>query len=51
MCGDLAFAAVLGKVNMSGKWCTWCQHGHTEWGVPGHNAGEEWKIENMRRLK
>ena len=52
MCGDLAFfAAVLGKVNMSGKWCVWCQLGPTEWGVSGHNNGEEWTIEKMNDLR
>ena len=26
ICGDLArFTAILGKVNMAGKWCTWCK--------------------------
>ena len=41
MCGDLAFfAAVLGKVNMSGKWCVWCQLGPSEWSMPNHVPGD-----------
>ena len=52
MCGDLAFfAAVLGKVNMSGKWCTWCKLSPSEWRHAGHNCGEKWTIDRMSQLR
>ena len=52
ICGDLAFfAAVLGKVNMSGKWCVWCQLGPSEWSVPNHDTGEGWTIKKMHELR
>ena len=39
--GDLAFyAIVLGKVNMSGRWCTWCKLSPAQWGVENHDKGE-----------
>ena len=48
LCGDLAFfAAVLGKVNMSEKWCIWCQIEPTEWSAPYHVPGEGWTIKKM----
>ena len=50
--GDLAFfAAVLGKVNMSGKWCVWCQLGPNEWSVPNYVPGEGWTIKKMHELR
>ena len=50
--GDLAFFAdVFGKVNMSGKWCTWCKISPREWRPSGHNCGEEWAIEGMSQLR
>ena len=52
MCGDLAFfAAVLGKVNMSGKWCTWCKLSPSEWRPSGHICGEKWTIDGMSQLR
>ena len=49
--GDLAFyAAVLGKVNMSGKWCTWCKLHPSEWEQEGHEHGEQWTLEEMRDI-
>ena len=40
MCKDLAFfAAVIGKVNMSGKLCIWCQFRPTEWSTCNHTHG------------
>ena len=52
MCGDLAFfAAVLGKVNMSGKWCVWCQLGPSEWSMPSYVPGDGWTIKKMQTLR
>jgi hypothetical protein len=39
--GDLAyFAAILGKVNMAGDWCTWCGLSAKEWSPTDHEKGE-----------
>ena len=52
ICGDLGFfAAVLGKVNMSRKWCVWCQLGPSEWSVPNHVPGEGCTIKKMHELR
>ena len=52
MCGDLAFfSAILGKVNMAGKWCIWCQLGPKEWRESNHNPGEKWTIAQMKQLR
>ena len=50
--GDLAFyAAVLGKVNMSGTWCTWCNLRNVEWERKDHDIGNEWTKEKMKQLR
>ena len=39
--GDLAFyAAMLGKINASGHWCTWCQSIYEVWKEYGHAKGD-----------
>ena len=46
--GDLAFyAAVLGKVNGAGHWCTWCQHSYNDWKGENHQAGLKWTLLRM----
>lgn len=51
--GDLAFyATVLGKINMSGFWCTWCNLRVAEWEKLDHERGTCWtlkEIDNRRR--
>ena len=52
MCGDMAyFAAVLGKVNMSGKWCTWCKLAPSAWKMCNHVIGEPWTISGMVEVR
>ena len=52
MCGDMAyFAAVLGKVNMSGKWCTWCKLAPSEWKMCNHVIGDPWTISDMVEVR
>jgi hypothetical protein len=46
--GDLAyFAAILGKVNMAGDWCTWCGLSAKEWSPTYHDKSELWTLEAM----
>ena len=50
--GDLAFyAAVLGKVNMAGKWCTWCDLRPAEWIINDHPVGVSWTLEKMKQVR
>ena len=50
--GDLAFyASLLGKVNASGHWCTWCQLMYTDWKKKNHDAGESWSLRQMDELR
>ena len=50
--GDLAFyAAVLGKVNMAGNWCNWCDLRRAEWIKNNHTAGEWWTLEKMKQVR
>ena len=43
MTGDLAYyATALGKINMSGSWCTWCNLNAKEWSQIDHNKGVLW---------
>ena len=50
--GDLAwYAAVLGKVNMSAHWCTWCNQNGTDWSNIDHSKGEDWTLSRMRELR
>jgi hypothetical protein len=43
--GDLAyFAAILGKVNMAGGWCTWCGLSPKQWSPTDHGKGELWTL-------
>ena len=44
--GDLVFCAcVLGKVNRSSHWCTWCSMASSEWETIDHDKGELWTKE------
>jgi hypothetical protein len=46
--GDLAFyACALGKVNMSGIWCTWCKLSSDKWSDIDHEKGELWTKDAM----
>ena len=48
---DLAyFAAILGKVNMAGAWCTWCGLSPNEWSPTDHDKGELWTLEGMAEV-
>ncbi len=50
--GDLAyFAAILGKVNMAGDWCTWCGLSAKEWSPTDHDKGELWTLEAMAEVR
>jgi hypothetical protein len=50
--GDLAyFAAILGKVNMAGGWCTWCQLSPKEWSPTEHDKGELWTLTAMEEVR
>ena len=52
MTGDLAFyAAVVGKPNMSGNWCHWCQLSPKEWQAKDHDKGECWTLTKMSTLR
>jgi hypothetical protein len=49
--GDLAyFAAILGKVNMAGDWCTWCGLPEKEWSPTDHDKSELWTLEAMAEV-
>ncbi len=50
--GDMSFfAIILGKENMSGKWCTWCMLSPKEWSTVGHEKGELWSIEGIKSIQ
>jgi hypothetical protein len=50
--GDMAYTSmVLGRVNMSGKWCNWCKPSPAEWQLPGHTPGELWTLESMEQAR
>ena len=50
--GDLAYyASILGKVNMSGNWCTWCNLHKEDWKQSGHETGHPWTIQQMDDLR
>jgi hypothetical protein len=50
--GDLAYlAAILGKVNMSGGWCTWCGLSPKEWSPTGHEKGANWTLQAMAEVR
>jgi hypothetical protein len=50
--GDLAyFAAILGKVNMAGGWCTWCGLSPREWSPTEHDKGQLWTLEAMAEVR
>jgi hypothetical protein len=50
--GDLAyFAAILGKVNMAGGWCTWCGLSPREWSPIDHDKGQLWTLEAMAEVR
>jgi hypothetical protein len=49
---DLAyFAAILGKVNMAGNWCTWCGLLAKEWSPRDHDKGKLWTQEAMAEVR
>ena len=49
--GDLAFfATVVGKVNMSGCWCHWCNLSAKEWSDKSHIKGMSWTIHLLKKL-
>jgi hypothetical protein len=47
----LSFAAILGKVNMAGDWCTWCGLSAKEWSPADHDKGELWTLEVMAAVR
>lgn len=50
--GDLAFfSLILGKENMSSKWCNWCMLSAKEWSTVGHNQGGAWTIEKIYEIR
>ncbi len=50
--GNLAyFAAILGKVNMAGNWCTWCGLLAKEWSPTDHDKGKLWTLEAMAEVQ
>ena len=47
--GDLAFfATVVGKVNMSGRWCYWCNLSAKEWSDKSYIKGMLWTINLLK---
>jgi hypothetical protein len=44
------FAAILGKENMSGSWCTWCMLSKARWIDAAHLPGELWTIEKIYEI-
>ena len=50
--GDLAwYTAALGKVNMSGNWCTQCKLNKKEWTNHRQEKGVEWTLAAMNALR
>ena len=49
--GDLAFFATsVGKVNMSGCWCHWCNLSAKEWSDKTHTKGMLWTIDLFKKI-
>jgi hypothetical protein len=49
--GNLAyFAAILGKVNMAGGWCTWCGLSPKEWSPQDHEKSKLWTLAAMAEV-
>ena len=49
--GDLAyFATIVGKVNMSGCWCHWCNLSPQEWSNKSHTKGMLWTIDLLKKI-
>jgi hypothetical protein len=49
---DLAFlSTALGKENMSGHWCIWCELSPAQWAIEGHLQGEHWTFEKIFSLR
>jgi len=44
------FAAILGKENMSGSWCTWFILSKAQWNDTAHLPGELWSIEKIYQI-
>ena len=48
--GDLSFSAIIvGKVNMSGCWCHWCNLSPKEWSNKSHTKGMLWTIDLLKK--
>ena len=48
--GDLAyFATIVGKVNMSGCWCHWCNLSPLEWSNKSHTKGMLWTVDLLKK--
>ena len=48
--GDLAyFATIVGKVNMSGNWCHWCNLSPLEWSNKSHTKGMLWTVDLLKK--
>jgi hypothetical protein len=45
------FATVLGKENMSGKWCNRCYLSAIDWSLHGHRRGELWTLEMIENVR
>jgi hypothetical protein len=51
LAGDMAFfATVLGKENMSSKWCNCCNLSAKDWSLHGHHHGELWTLEMIENI-
>jgi hypothetical protein len=47
--GDILFYnMVIGKIGMSGWWCSQCKLFKTAWQHAGHERGEPWTIESLK---
>ena len=48
--GDLeVFATVVGKVNISGCWCHWCNLSSKDWSDKSHIKGILWTIDLLKK--
>ena len=45
------FATALGKENMSGKRCNWCNLSAKKWSLQGHHCGEFWMLEMIENVQ
>jgi hypothetical protein len=50
--GDIAYLAMmLGRVNMEGKWCCFCDLSPAEWSKRGHRKGIPWTLNRMKAIR